>query len=127
MYQLTSLFGSKPAQTPAAVVEMLPESSLHPFLTSVSKLSTTHWFLGVIGLYVLSKIVIVLYRISPLHPLAKVPGPTIAAATWWFRTYWEVWPHAGEMTNELHRLHAKYGKREQKIMQSFSLVVYLQI
>ena len=62
------------------------------------------------GAIALIKFLVVLYRISALHPLAKVPGPTIAAATWWYRTYHEVWPHSGGMRNELDRLHDIYGK-----------------
>lgn len=75
----------------------------------------SHPILAIIGVYTLIKILIVCYRISPFHPLAQVPGPKLAAATRWYKTYWELW-QAGQMTAQLHRLHEIYGK--------FKLLVY---
>lgn len=81
----------------------------HPLTQSVLGLSIFQLLLAAGALYSVIKLLIVLYRLSPVHPLAKVPGPRIAAATKWYRTYYEAGPRAGRMRYELERLHQKYG------------------
>lgn len=90
---------------------MIVQSTLlsHPSIAAILAFATSHPLLAAIGLYAAIKFLICLYRISPLHPLAKIPGPTMAAATRWYRTWYEIWPHAGEMTREIEKLHAKHG------------------
>ena len=41
------------------------------------------------------------------HRLASFPGPRLAAATYYWRTYFEVFE--GNFTERLFRLHAQYG------------------
>ena len=84
--------------------------SIQPLITTLSKLSSLELFFAVIVAHLVFKFFRVVYRICPLHPLAKVPGPTLAAATWWYRTYYEVWPHYGGMVDILEKLHVQYGK-----------------
>ncbi|RPD56953.1 cytochrome P450 [Lentinus tigrinus ALCF2SS1-7] len=43
-----------------------------------------------------------------LHPLSRFPGPKVAAATWWYMTYYEVFKD-GAMIEHLNDLHARYG------------------
>ncbi|KAF1966836.1 cytochrome P450 [Bimuria novae-zelandiae CBS 107.79] len=60
----------------------------------------------VLALYQIAKII---YRIF-LHPLAKFPGPKIAAATRWYEAYYDLRPHRpGTFFLELKRLHKIYG------------------
>jgi hypothetical protein len=44
------------------------------------------------------------------HPLAKVPGPWLAAVTQWYETYYELVPNRGGMfTKRIKRMHERYG------------------
>lgn len=42
------------------------------------------------------------------HPLARFPGPRLAAATSLYRAYHEI-IRGGEFLNELHQMHTVYG------------------
>ena len=48
-----------------------------------------------------------------LHPLAHFPGPKLAAGTWWYMTYYEVFKD-GAMVEQLEYLHARYGESESE-------------
>lgn len=53
--------------------------------------------------------VLVLYRLL-LHPLAFFPGPKIAAATYWYECYFDVFKAPqGQYMYEIDRLHEIYG------------------
>jgi len=44
------------------------------------------------------------------HPLAKVPGPWLAAVTQWYETYYELVPNGGGMfTKRIKMMHERYG------------------
>ena len=49
---------------------------------------------------------IVLYRISPFHPLAQYPGPLLAKITKWWHAY-QV--YNGKQHIYIQQLHKKYG------------------
>ena len=49
-----------------------------------------------------------LYRLY-FHPLAKFPGPKIAAATHWYEFYYNWWLQ-GKYIFEIERLHQQYGQ-----------------
>ncbi|KAI0489566.1 cytochrome P450 [Xylaria cf. heliscus] len=49
---------------------------------------------------------VLFYRLV-FHPLAKYPGPLLAACTDWYTVYWIA---SGERHLELHRQHQKHGK-----------------
>lgn len=51
---------------------------------------------------------LVVYRLV-LHPVAKFPGPKIAAATFWYEFYYDV-VRRGRYFKEIEKMHAKYGK-----------------
>ncbi len=51
---------------------------------------------------------LVVYRLW-LSPLAKFPGPKIAAATLWYETYHDAF-RWGQYTFEIAKMHEKYGK-----------------
>lgn len=63
--------------------------------------------LGASLLYVLS---ITIYRLY-FHPLAKFPGPKLAAASYWYDFYYDVLqgPTQGRGMYEIERLHSVYG------------------
>lgn len=58
--------------------------------------------------YVLYVSVLVLYRLF-LSPLAKFPGPKLAAATYLFEGYYDV-VKRGKYTFKIKELHDQYGQ-----------------
>ena len=50
---------------------------------------------------------LIVYRLY-LSPLAKFPGPTLAAATLWYEYYYDV-VKRGRYTWRIAELHAQYG------------------
>ncbi|KAH7031686.1 cytochrome P450 [Microdochium trichocladiopsis] len=52
---------------------------------------------------------VIVYRLY-FHPLAKFPGPKLAAASWWYETYHELIKNGGsQFTPHIRDLHARYG------------------
>jgi hypothetical protein len=58
------------------------------------------------------------YRVF-LHPLAKVPGPKLAALTTWYEAYYDI-VKKGQYIFEVGRMHEKYGKRSRVLRALFS-------
>ncbi|KAI1505577.1 putative flavonoid 3-hydroxylase [Biscogniauxia marginata] len=66
-----------------------------------------HWMslAAIVSLYLIS---LVFYRLY-LHPLARFPGPKLAAATGWYETCIDLWPSKGGMFMEtITKMHDKY-------------------
>jgi hypothetical protein len=61
-----------------------------------------------IGISIVLSVCIAIYRLY-FHPLAKFPGPKLAAATLWYEFYYDC-IKGGQYTNEIGRMHQKYGK-----------------
>lgn len=52
------------------------------------------------------------YRLSPLHPLQKFPGPRLAAASYLYEVWFDL-VKGGQYTYEIKRLHDTYGTSAQ--------------
>ncbi|KAG9253243.1 cytochrome P450 [Emericellopsis atlantica] len=79
-----------------------PYEAVAPYLSlgRVLLLSCAGW--------IVFKILQALYNISPLHPLSKVPGPKLTAATYWPEFYHDV-ILTGRFTHEIKKMHDEYG------------------
>lgn len=53
-------------------------------------------------------LVVVLYRISPWHPLYAFPGPRLARATYLYEMYFDLY-QGGQYAHQIRRLHGLYG------------------
>lgn len=53
-------------------------------------------------------VLLVSYRISPLHPLHSFPGPLIARATYLYEAYFDLYK-GGQYTHQIKKLHERYG------------------
>jgi hypothetical protein len=66
--------------------------------------------LGVVALSAFAYVLYgVVYRLW-FHPLAKFPGPKLAALTTWYEGYYDYVRYHGRFTFQLASLHEKYGK-----------------
>jgi hypothetical protein len=87
-----------------------------PFTLELNVLTTA---LLLIGLYAFG---LGFYRLF-LHPLAKFPGPRLAALTTWYEGYFDV-VKRGRFTFELGRLHKKYGECGCYFLTSAAIPVF---
>ena len=60
------------------------------------------------SIYVLHGLGIVIYRLT-LHPLANFPGPKLAAATFAYEFWYDIWPNQYRYMWKIAELHAQYG------------------
>lgn len=61
------------------------------------------------GLWLAYHLLKAIYNVSPLHPLSGIPGPKLAAATYWPEFYYDV-VKFGCYTKEIKNMHLKYGE-----------------
>ena len=64
-------------------------------------------FVLLVAALILYSACLTIYRLL-FHPLARFPGPKLAAATWWYEFYFVVVLH-GQFYKEIERLHSIYG------------------
>jgi hypothetical protein len=53
-------------------------------------------------------VVLACYRIY-FHPISHIPGPRLAAFTYWYQSYYDLWPHSGRFLWKTAELHEQYG------------------
>lgn len=85
------------------------QAVLPPLATSII---STRNVLALVGIWLAYHILKALYNISPLHPLSRIPGPKLAAATYLPEFYYDVVKY-GCYTKEIAKMHEKYGEPHQ--------------
>lgn len=102
-------------KTMASKVETLlsASQSLSPSfsLRGAASYLATHPILavaGLVGLWLAYQLLKAAYNVSPLHPLSHIPGPRLAAATYWPEFYHDVILF-GRYTRQIEKMHRKYG------------------
>lgn len=89
----------------------------HSGLPSLPLLVVATFALYLVALYV--------YRLF-LHPLARFPGPKLAAATSWYEAYFEI-VLKGQYTAQISRLHDQYGTPPELLLNWTTLVLSFSI
>jgi hypothetical protein len=90
-------------------MDSLPKAALAPSLPVI--------FAASLGLYALGLLVYRLY----LHPLAKFPGPKLAAVTSFYEGYFEI-VLKGQYSRQISKLHDQYGEYISIIPHNFSII-----
>jgi hypothetical protein len=103
--QIISGDGSRISQSDNILLQLF---ILEMAIISDALLSPVLWG---ICIYVLFSVVWTIYSVY-LGPLAKFPGPKLAAATLWYECYYDV-ILGGQYTFKIDELHQKYGMLEK--------------
>lgn len=83
------------------------------FLLSLSR--SAHVKMDKIGIIQLIISAFVLYvaieavRRLYFSKISHIPGPRLAALTYYYQTYWDLWPNDGQFTFHTKDLHRRYG------------------
>jgi hypothetical protein len=91
-------------------VSSLTSSDVPPLLRNELKmafLSPSYLFIGAVFAILLCRVLLVVYRLT-FHPLARFPGPKVAAASSLYEAYYDV-VKGGVWIFEIERLHKIYG------------------
>ncbi|KAF4960769.1 hypothetical protein FGADI_712 [Fusarium gaditjirri] len=78
------------------------------FQGTLTPLAARDWIVALISAWLAFKVLQALYNVSPLHPLCKIPGPRLAAATYLPEFYYDV-ILVGRYTHAIKQMHEKYG------------------
>jgi hypothetical protein len=76
---------------------------------AISSMFSARNVLGLFGIWIVYKILQALYNVSPFHPLSGIPGPKLAAASYWPEFYHDV-VRFGCYSKEIRKMHEVYGK-----------------
>jgi hypothetical protein len=86
-------------------------------LLSDSVIEIAAYVLALAALWLVVKAVQAIYNLSPLHPLSRIPGPKLAAATYLPEFYYDVCKF-GCYTKEISKMHEKYGEHTEHILST---------
>jgi hypothetical protein len=65
-----------------------------------------------LAIFLLSATVVQVMKRLYSHPLARYPGPLLAASTMWYKTYYDIVMDGGPgWAEHLEHLHSVYGKQ----------------
>jgi cytochrome P450 len=64
--------------------------------------------LTLVGVWFGYRVLLALYNISPFHPLARFPGPKIAAASYLYEAWYD-WILIGRYGHKIREMHERYG------------------
>lgn len=64
--------------------------------------------LAATALFLVRFVATIVYRLF-FHPLAEIPGPKLAAITWNYERYYDLWIGA-KFWEQIGKLHEQYGK-----------------
>jgi hypothetical protein len=113
-FSLQFFFSRKHISSEVAII-MVPPHSRQPlpvyeksalrFL--LQNASGTQIFLGASALLLLYGFLIGIHRVY-FSPLSHIPGPKIAAFTWWYEAYYDVIKR-GQYVDIIKKMHEKYG------------------
>ncbi|KKY29405.1 putative trichodiene oxygenase [Diaporthe ampelina] len=78
------------------------------FITSVSNHGIAGILAKMVAVFLGYRLLLILYNISPLHPLSPIPGPKLAAASYLPEFYYDV-ICVGKYTTKIREMHEKYG------------------
>ena len=72
---------------------------------------------------VLYSLILVIYRLN-FHPLAKFPGPKIAAATGWWECIQDLFGgrQGGDYINQVEQMHDEYGSRSKEMLALLNMM-----
>lgn len=73
--------------------------------------------IGTISLLTLLLTVVGAIRRLFFHPLAHIPGPRLAALTWWYEFYFDL-AQQGRYVFKIQELHMQYGKSVEPVSSS---------
>ncbi|KAF5531585.1 cytochrome P450 oxidoreductase [Fusarium mexicanum] len=79
-----------------------------PWSAFQDTLTARGWIAALIAAWLVFKVLQALYNVSPFHPLSKIPGPKLAAATYLPEFYYDV-ILVGRYTHAIKQMHEKYG------------------
>jgi hypothetical protein len=79
-----------------------------PLPAAASILSARNVF-ALVAIWIVYKFLQALYNVSSFHPLSGIPGPKLAAATYWPEFYHDV-VRFGCYSKEIRKMHEIYGK-----------------
>lgn len=93
---------------PAKVVNMTTQMNPIPSFGALPLSTVSTVVLLSVGCWLVFHFLKALYNVSPLHPLYRIPGPKLAAATYLPEFYYDV-VKFGRYTRQIKAMHAKYG------------------
>lgn len=79
------------------------------FITSHTGQGPTGILATTVVIFLGYRLLLILYNVSPLHPLSRIPGPKLAAACYLPEFYYDV-ICVGKYTTKIHEMHQKYGR-----------------